>query len=549
MKLQTVTQTLYDAADADQCGITFLDDETRLGYREIVARSLRVAALLRSRGVAVGDHLPMILGTGPAFLTTFYGAMFAGAIPVPISPPMGFGSLEAFAERVMAISRYVDARHAAVAVDLVTGLSSIMPHVEMIDEVTINAAPADDGFLPHVPGLDDVAFLQCTSGSTGAPKGAMLTHRNLSVNTGQMAHALHLDRTSSLVSWLPLNHDMGLIAAVLTPLFTGYDTAIMSPSRFMRRPASWLKAISDLKATISPAPNFGYSYALARIKDEELEGVDLSSWTHAMCGAEPIDCGKLLRFADRFGRWGLPPNAVQSAYGLAEATVGVAFHPIRGHDTIDRERFAAGEALDAPSGATSVDIAICGRPVIHSQARIVDEHRNVLPDGHIGRLELAGPQVMKGYYKMPEETAAKLRDGWLDTGDLAYIRDGAIRITGRTQDVIIIRGKKYHPTDFERAAELIQGVRCSVGFGVPSEEHARDLLYVVCEAEFPENEVDELRSRISDTVAQRTGLRPDHVLVTRTKRAIPKTTSGKVQRQKVKEAVLANRADSPWKAA
>src|SRR5688572_15077777 len=150
MKLETLNQALFNAAAADRCGVHFLDDETRLGYGEIVARSLRVAALLRARGVAVGDHLPMILGTGPAFLTTFYGALFAGAVPCPLSPPMGFGSLEAFAERVVSISRYVDARHMVAANDLVTGLSSILPQIALIDEATVNAAPADDAFVPHV---------------------------------------------------------------------------------------------------------------------------------------------------------------------------------------------------------------------------------------------------------------------------------------------------------------------------------------------------------------------------------------------------------------
>jgi fatty-acyl-CoA synthase len=184
--------------------------------------------------------------------------------------------------------------------------------------------------------------------------------------------------------------------------------------------------------------------------------------------------------------------------------------------------------------------------------RVVDEHGALLPDGRIGRIEISGPSVMKGYYNLPEVTAAKLRDGWLDTGDLGYLLGGELRITGRTQDVIIIRGKKYHPTDFERAAELTEGVRRStaVGFGVRSPELARDLLYVVCETDAPDDHpLEAVSTRIAETVAARTGLRPDRVLVTRTRRAFAKTTSGKVARQKTKELVLSGQLGTPWKAA
>jgi fatty-acyl-CoA synthase len=558
MTPRTIPQALLDAAATDRSGIVFLRDDDRaerLGHAELVARALRVAAMLRRDGVTAGARVPVALPTGPALIATFYGAMLAGAIPCLLSTPSGFGSTEAFDERFVAICRYVDARHAVVTRDVVARLGARLPATVFVDDVALASAaedPAADQHAVTLPRPDDVAFLQCTSGSTAAPKGVMVSHANLSANAAQMASALGLGAADVMVSWLPLHHDMGLIGAVLLPLLVGFDTVVMASSRFLRRPVSWLRAISDRGGTVSPAPNFGYGHALARVRDDELARLDLSSWRWAMCGAEPIDCGTLRRFAERFAAAGLAPTAIQPCYGLAEASLAVTIH--RGapfsHDAVDREALAAGRTVAASEPAAATELANCGAPLEGTRIRIVDAAGRAVPDGQIGRIEVAGPSVMLGYYNLPEATAARLRDGWLDTGDLGYLRDGELRITGRAQDVIIIRGKNYDPTDFERAAEQVEGVRRSVGFGVLSAVHARDLLYVVCETErIAAALVDDLCRRIADTVAARTGLRPDRVVVTPLRRAIARTTSGKLQRNTTKQLVLSGQLGTPWKAA
>jgi acyl-CoA synthetase (AMP-forming)/AMP-acid ligase II len=338
----------------------------------------------------------------------------------------------------------------------------------------------------------------------------------------------------------------------------------MSPSRFLRRPASWLRAISDYRGTLSPAPNFAYAYATARVRDEELAGVDLTSWRVAFCGAEPIDARTLHGFHDRFENHGLRKDVILPCYGLAEASLAVTFHesgmPFRS-ERLDREALSAGMAMQTEpkqssdgspiSGVEPVEVVSCGRPLKGTELRIVGPGGEDLDEGRVGRIVLRGPSVMKGYFGDAERSASTLQNGWLDSGDMGYLRDGQLYVTGREKDVIILRGKCYAPTEFEWPASETPGVRkgCAVAFGAFDPKHGTEVLHVVCETEVTtEEERARLREEVARRIALRAGVRPEVVRLVR-RDAIPKTTSGKVQRSKTKAFCTESRPSSHWKVA
>jgi acyl-CoA synthetase (AMP-forming)/AMP-acid ligase II len=472
------------------------------------------------------------------------GTMLAGAIPCPMALPMGFGQIEAYAQRFIATVRYLGATHAIVE-ELIAPIGMMLPDVQLIGGGETKDLPDAEPADPTTP--DDLAFIQCTSGSTGTPKGVMLTHANLVANVRQIAAALSATPSDCMVSWLPLYHDMGLIGTMLFPMDTGFDTILLSPLKFQKRPAAWLQAMSRYRGTITSAPNFAYGYAAARIKDGELEGADLSSMRVFGCGAEPIDPRTLEAFAGRFARWGARAAAITPCYGLAEASVGVSFSVGLAYETIDRPALAKGE-IKAPEAPERGTFAVhCGRPVPGTEIRVVSENGERLGERQLGKILLKGPSVTRGYYQLPEESAAVLQDGWLDTGDLGFVTGGEIVITGRAKDVIIVRGQKFPPTDFEWAAEQTPGVRrgTAVAFSAPAGE--RELLYLVCETDAPEEQLAVVRAELVARVAAKTGFKPDVVAMSLQRHAIPKTSSGKLQRRKTRELVLAADPKSSWR--
>jgi acyl-CoA synthetase (AMP-forming)/AMP-acid ligase II len=389
----------------------------------------------------------------------------------------------------------------------------------------------------------DVAMVQCTSASTGHPKGVLLTHENLIANVHQIGFVLGVTEKDIPVSWLPLYHDMGLIGCLLFAIYWNLDSVFLSPSRFLRRPVSWLEAISRFKGTMAPAPNFAYAYVTARVKEEELAGLDLSTFRIAMCGAEPVDPRTLLRFEERFAKCGLGGHVAVPCYGLAEATLAVSFHeigaPLR-YDRVSREKLAQGKVEDDPAGLL---VASCGKPMPETRVRIVGDDGRALPEDTVGNVEVLGPSIMKGYHDLPEETARILRDGWLATGDLGYLRKGELRITGRSKDLVIIRGRNYAPSDFEWAAEEVQGIRKGnvVAFGVTDDEQGTEELHLVCESDAEGEARETLAAQVRAHVTKKTGISPTQIeLVPRN--TIPKTSSGKLKRGETRQRYLLARA-------
>ncbi|WP_157172032.1 AMP-binding protein, partial [Nocardia higoensis] len=363
-----------------------------------------------------------------------------------------------------------------------------------------------------------------------------ITHANLAANCVQIGRAASMRPGETWVGWLPLHHDMGLIGGFLNPMYQGTDAVLMPPNRFLRRPADWLRAVHTYRGAFTAAPNFAYGYTAARVTDEELAGLDLSSWRFLFCGAEPIHPPTVQRFVDRFRAHGLPADALVPCYGMAEASLAVTVsrpHSPVAYDSISRHALTVdGIAVDVPADdPDALQIADCGEPVAGTEVRIVDTDGALCGDDVAGRIQFRGPSTTPGYYRLPEVTA-QARDGdWWDTGDIGYLRAGRLRITGRQKDLIIIRGANHPPTDFEIAAESVPGVRPGgvAAVGSPDAQGGSEELHLVVESALPDSEYEPLRRAVRVAVSKRTGILPAEVVVV-PPRSIPKTTSGKVQR-------------------
>ncbi len=546
----TLTEMLRAAAvhAPAAAGYTFLGDggPVHLPYAALWDDAVALAGALQGRGVQHGDRIVLTLPTGPTFARLYLALQLCGAAPC-VLPPAGKGSAGAPSrERIVDVARHLGAA-AIIAGDgdrealADQGASSAVWAPAQI--VARDAA----SWAPVAQRGEDIAVIQATSGSTGVPKCVMLTQHNILSNLDQIGRRLRADQGGDVVvCWLPLFHDMGLIGCFLFSAYWRLRGVLMDPMRFLRDPANWLRAISDYRGTLSPAPNFAYALAAERAPAAALDGLDLASWRAAMCGAEPISAGVLRQFAARFAGCGFHPDALVPCYGLAEAALCVAMHrpgePLRTERISRRALAHRREAI--PAAASDEDATIvcdCGLPVEGTHLRIATDDGSPLPEGRLGHVLVSGPSVMARYHALPEGTGVALRDGWLWTGDLGYLRDGRFFVTGRAKDLIIIRGQNYPPSEFEWAAEEIPGVRPGrvAAFGAPDPDRGTEQLYVICEQPRDRDlDAEGLRRAIQAHIARRTGVWPAHVgLVPRN--AIPRTTSGKVQRSLAKARYLA----------
>ncbi|MFB7372423.1 fatty acyl-AMP ligase [Streptomyces sp. NPDC056222] len=510
----------------------------------LLETAARCAAALKEGGVGHGDRVLICLPTGAPFVTSFLGIQLLGAVPTAISLPVAFGGAAGFEAQLKDLVGYLRPAAiittAAVIEDLPhPGGTRLLDGAELYARATAGDAPQEPVRLPKG---DDLALIQCTSGSTGTPKGVMISHEALATNCAQLIGNFSWTPEDTMVSWAPLYHDMGLITGVLCPIYAGADTVLMPPTRFLRSPAEWLRLISTHRGAFGTGPNFAYGYVTARVRDEELEGVDLSSWRMALCGAEPVQPATARRFVERFAAWGLPADAFTPGYGMAEATLAITTarpeEPLT-YDSIDR-RAAVSEAraVDVdPRNTDALQIVDCGEPVADTEVRVVDGEGRTLGENEIGHIQFRGPSRTAGYFDLPEATDASI-DGpdWWRTGDVGYLRGGRLRITSRAKDLIIIRGANYFPSDFEQAAETVPGVRLGAVIAVGYWDHrsGSEDLHLIVETELEEDRHDALRMSVVAAVGSRTGVRAAAVHLV-PKRSIPKTTSGKLQRSKARE--------------
>lgn len=528
--------------------------EEPITYGALRQAAGRVAAALRRRGLRPQGKVAIMLPTSRGYFAAFMGALLAGGVPVPLYPPFRLDRIAEYIQREAKILENAEAEvlvtfaRAARVAELVRDRVPAIGQVIDVDEALADAS-LDTPVAADIR-AEDTALLQYTSGSTGDPKGVELTHANVLANIRAAAAGCGLGPGDVSISWLPLYHDMGLVGGWLMNLVFGTPAVIMSPVTFLSRPERWLQAFSTYRGTIACAPNFAFDLIAKRVPPEQLAGIDLSSARALLNGSEPILPSTLDRFVAHLAPAGLRREALFCAYGLAENMVAVTFPPPgRGPvvDAIDRVAFEQhGEARPAAAGAPAGELLHfvgCGRAVPGHEVRVADERGEPLPDRRQGRILFRGPSAFKGYYRNPDATArVKLAGGWVDSGDLGYLVDGELFISGRVKDLIIKGGRNYYPHELEAAAGAVAGVRqgCVAAFAVRDEAAGTESIVVVAETKEERPEAREaLRQRITEAIAATVGIPPDRVVLTGPG-AVPKTSSGKIRRGDTRRLLLAD---------
>jgi fatty-acyl-CoA synthase len=544
--LRTLPEALSAASHTSQ-GFVFVTEgaEVRRSYAEIRHAALGVSRALIESGLRPGDLVALVIADAEPFLTALFGASMAGLIPASLYPPT-MSDLPRYLVQTAGVLRTARARAVVTTSalhDSFQTLRETCPDLALVlqrDELDWPEAPRRE---PDARvSLDDIAFVQFTSGSTSAPKGVALTHRSVAANIHAIngPAGLGVGPEDSGVSWLPLYHDMGLVGMALGTMYSRRSTVLLPPQTFIKRPATWLRAMSRHRATVSFAPNFAYELCVRRVKDRELEGLDLSCWRVAGCGAEPIHAPTLAAFAEKFRSVGFRDTSFLPSYGLAEHVLAATFPP-RGRrprvESIDAacltERRVARPLAGDADCRPAVTIVSCGSPLPGHRIRIVGENGKEARAREIGEITLAGPSVMLGYYKEDALTAQTIAGGWLRTGDLGYMANGELFVCGRAKDIIIVNGRKYHPQDLEWGVSDLAGVRRGrvVAFGL-QQPGGPDRVAIVAEPSgtvTPDALVESIRRRIGDLC----GLYVDDVVLVPSG-AIARTTSGKVQRAATK---------------
>jgi acyl carrier protein len=519
-------------------------EEDTLTYEELWQGAQKVAAGLQQQGIQVGETVAIMLPTGKDYFFSFYAVLMAGAVPVPVYPPVRRSQLEDHLRR-----------HSGILNNCVASMLISMPETKLVAQllksqvgslrnvITVEELVSQtEEFLPPPIKASDIAFLQYTSGSTGNPKGVVLTHANMLANIRVMGEAVRANSNDVFISWLPLYHDMGLIGAWFGSLYFAVVLVVMSPLSFLTRPQRWLWAIHQYRGTLTASPNFGYELCLKRITETDVQGLDLSSLRLAFNGAEPVSPNTIERFTSRFQSFGFRAEAMLPVYGLAESAVGLAFPPLDRKPRIDcvqRDTFS--ESIDAvPAKSTDENVLCfvgCGRPLPGHEIRIVDSDGRELPERQEGYLQFRGPSVTSGYFRNPEATKTLFQEGWLNSGDLAYAAEGEIFITGRSKDLIIRAGRNVYPHEVEETVGNIPGVRkgCVAAFGTTDPHTGSEQLIILAETRETDTEqTSALQKKITSIATELLGLPPDRVILA-PPHTVLKTSSGKIRRSACKE--------------
>ena len=538
---RTLVQSLQQRAaqTPDQVALRFLAESAEhsvvLSYRDLDQRARTIAAALQANA-GLGERAVLLFPSGPDYVAAFFGCLYAGVIAVPAYPPES--TRRHHQERLLSIISDAEPRLLLTIASLSEGLAQIENAPKVLSVDTLEAQQADQWVEPDLK-ADDIAFLQYTSGSTALPKGVQVSHGNLVANEVLIRRGFGIDLNPDdvIVSWLPLYHDMGLIGGLLQPIFSGVPCVLMSPAYFLGRPLRWLEAISEYGGTISGGPDFAYRLCSERVSESALERLDLSRWRVAYSGSEPIRLDTLERFAEKFAACGFTPNNFFASYGLAEATLFVA-GGTRGRGIpalrLDEQALAANRAEPGQGPA----IMSCGTGQPDHAVLIADPHTlTELPDQCVGELWATGPSIAHGYWRNPQASAKTFIQHagrtWLRTGDLGFIRDGEVYITGRLKDLLIVRGHNLYPQDIEqtieREVEVVRKGRVAAfavndqgleGIGIAA-EISRSVQKILP----PEALIKAIRQAVAEACQQ-----APSVVVLLNPGALPKTSSGKVQR-------------------
>lgn len=546
MVIKTLAEMLAARKNDQNKGITFIKGEHEehfISYKELYSRALSFLHALQDRGLRPGDEAVFQIEDNETFVTAFWACLLGGLVPVPVTVGNNnehrlkvFNILGKLMKPSLIISQknLENLERFAIEKKIIEGLKKMQKNTVLLENLECTDKQGDI----YQSSASDTAFIQFSSGSTGSPKGVVLTHKNLLINTRALQKSTKPGDDETYLSWMPLTHDMGLIALHLVPLAAGWNQYLIPPQVFIRDPLLWLKKASEHKVTVTSSPNFGYKHLLKFFNPGECEDLDLSCIRLIFNGAEPISVELCYEFLERLARFGLKKTVIFPGYGLAEASVVVAtaepgadIVPVYvertslniGQKVIERKRGSAGTAAFVEIG-TSVE---------NCSLRIVNEPGQEVGHRIVGHIQVKGGNVTPGYYHDKEATAKIMTaDQWLDTGDLGFMRNGRLVITGRAKDVIFANGQNYYSHDLERLAEKVKGIDASkiAAVGVFNDNLKEDevLFFVV----YRKKELDEfvgLANELKRYIHWQTGLKVHHVIPVKT---IPKTTSGKVQRYK-----------------
>ncbi len=508
---------------------------------EIWSRAEMIGAGLATRGLEPGGVVILILPTGSELVAAYFGVLLAGGVPGLVATPSNrVADPEVYAARVGAILANAAAHTLYCSPEIATTFAgerrALLAGAALV--VPDDLRSTGSALVSVSPRADDTATVQYSSGSTGIPKGVLLTHRAMLNNIRAVRDGLGLGPHDVSVNWIPLYHDMGLIDAFLLPLLGGCPTVLIPTLDFMRDPGLWLWAIHRHRGTISWAPNFAYAVAASRIPERDLEGLDLSSWRIAINAAEPLLARTLDAFAQRFAPYGFRPEAMTPAWGLAENVTIATAHPISAPPRIEHidRAVLVGQAIAKPCGADGIPSVAIGRCLPGCAVEIRNDDGESLPDRRVGEVWLRSDSLFSGYHHNPELTERVLVDGWLATGDHGYLAEGDLFFVSRDKDLIVIGGEKYPPHDIESLVNEVPGIRagCVVAFGVMNEARGTEELATIIETRETGNAAAALEQAVRQKVLESTGLALRHVLLV-PPGGVEKTTSGKLARRATRE--------------
>lgn len=542
MTYKTLVDILENNRGVDRavCYVDGENSERRISYGDVYTRALGILHHLQALGAARGDHMIIFLSNNEQFLDGFWAAVCGGIVPVPLA----VGISDEHRHKLLRVAAklgkpwlYTDAKNLARLEDLAArlGESALFAQLRSRSFLVESITDISRSAVLHRPNPEDPAFIQFSSGSTSEPKGVILTHGNLVANTISSTTVDRFTTDDISLSWMPLTHDMGLIGFYLMQFANRVHINLMPTELFVRRPLLWLQTASKKRATITCSPNFGYRHFLKVLGDRKLEGVDLSSIRLIYNGAEPISVELCNEFMDTLAYTGLKRQAMYPVYGLAEASLAVTL-PKLGAEfrwmRVNRHRLNVGTRVEQnpEDPRDALELVCCGEPIPQTQVRIADDERGTIADGQVGHILIRGPNVTRGFIGDAEATALAIdAEGWLDTGDLGFLYEGSLYITGRSKEIIFVNGQNYYPYDLENIAQRVPGLELgkvvAAGVRKPGQQVEELIVFVLHRGSTPEFLPTAIA--VGRLINELTGLEVAQVVPVK---RIPKTTSGKVQR-------------------
>lgn len=544
----TLQAALLAAAECPEPMVRFMNRSggvTEFTWGQILDQAAATAQALRGLGVEPGDRVAIVLPTGPDFLHAYFGALLARAVPTPLYPPVRLARLDEYHATTARLLKAATVRLVLTDRACWGLLGKAMEQARLPGACHVMASlprPGHGGGLVEPGSHEDLALVQFSSGTTVDPKPVALSQRNLLANIDAIVDSMPGDHSKhTALSWLPLYHDMGLIGCLLTPLLACRPITLLRPEDFVARPRLWLEALSQTRASITAAPNFAYGLCADRIDDAVVKTLDLSGLEIALCGAEPVMRDTLDRFVERFAPAGLRPEAITPVYGLAEATLAVTFSdPLRRARFVEVNPVVLAEERRVEECEGGRALASLGAPLPGMKVEVRGPEGQVLAEGQVGRLNVRGPSVSSGYLGCPQETARAFAEGWLDTGDEGFFHQGELYVSGRTKDIILVRGRKWDPVVVEAALAGVAGLRrgCAVAVSAALRGDTEDLCVLAERRADCRVGDDDLVAAVKQAVVGRTGLVAEQVLIL-DPGTLPRTSSGKLRRGVARERLLA----------